>query len=160
MSVMDFVVPPPGCGRSVTDFWGWGAHRPQLRCPIMWVIIYGWAWNTRRGLKPKFYRLPRPWSLWGSSPARENSHVITGNRPRDLMVSNQKFWQPSHEAGRIANYNIRTATQLLLWGKSRCLLQELWNIMKSVQNIQSADRDLNPNLSHISTRVFLGFPGS
>jgi hypothetical protein len=25
--------PPPGCGRSVTDFWGWGAHRAQLRCP-------------------------------------------------------------------------------------------------------------------------------
>jgi hypothetical protein len=25
--------PPPGCGRSVTDFCGWGAHRAQLRCP-------------------------------------------------------------------------------------------------------------------------------
>jgi hypothetical protein len=30
---IDFVVPPPGCGRSVTDFWGWGAHRVQSRCP-------------------------------------------------------------------------------------------------------------------------------
>jgi hypothetical protein len=30
---IDFVVPPPGCSRSVTDFWGWGAHRAQLRCP-------------------------------------------------------------------------------------------------------------------------------
>jgi hypothetical protein len=29
----DFVVPPPGCGRSVTDFCGWGAHMAQLRCP-------------------------------------------------------------------------------------------------------------------------------
>jgi hypothetical protein len=28
-----FVVPPPGCGRSVTDFCGWGAHRAQLLCP-------------------------------------------------------------------------------------------------------------------------------
>jgi hypothetical protein len=27
------VVPPPGCGRSVTDFLVWGAHRAQLRCP-------------------------------------------------------------------------------------------------------------------------------
>jgi hypothetical protein len=25
--------PPPGYGRSVTDFWVWGAHRAQLRCP-------------------------------------------------------------------------------------------------------------------------------
>jgi hypothetical protein len=24
--------PPPDCGRSVTDFRGWGAHRAQLRC--------------------------------------------------------------------------------------------------------------------------------
>jgi hypothetical protein len=30
---MDFVVSPPGCGRSVTDFWGWDAHEVQLRCP-------------------------------------------------------------------------------------------------------------------------------
>jgi hypothetical protein len=29
---IDFVVPPPACGRSVTDFRGWGAHRAQLRC--------------------------------------------------------------------------------------------------------------------------------
>jgi hypothetical protein len=29
----DFVVPPPGCGRSVTDFVGWGSDRAQLRCP-------------------------------------------------------------------------------------------------------------------------------
>jgi hypothetical protein len=33
MSLMYFAVPPPGCGRSVTDFWGWDAHRVQLRCP-------------------------------------------------------------------------------------------------------------------------------
>jgi hypothetical protein len=30
---IDFAVPPPGCGRSVTDFWGWGAHIAQLCCP-------------------------------------------------------------------------------------------------------------------------------
>jgi hypothetical protein len=60
---------------------------------------YVWAWSTRRGLKPKFYRLPRPWSLWGSSPARENSHIKTGNRTRNLMLSSQKLWPPSHETG-------------------------------------------------------------
>ena len=30
---MDFVVSPPGCGWSVTDFWGRDAHEAQLRCP-------------------------------------------------------------------------------------------------------------------------------
>jgi hypothetical protein len=29
----DFMVPPLGFGLNVTDFWGWGAHRAQLRCP-------------------------------------------------------------------------------------------------------------------------------
>jgi hypothetical protein len=31
MSLVDFVVSPPGCARSVTDFWGWDAHEAQLR---------------------------------------------------------------------------------------------------------------------------------
>jgi hypothetical protein len=33
MSLMDFVVSPPGCGWSVTDFLGWDAHEAQLRFP-------------------------------------------------------------------------------------------------------------------------------
>jgi hypothetical protein len=33
MSLMDFVVSPPGSGRSVTEFWGWDVHEVQLRCP-------------------------------------------------------------------------------------------------------------------------------
>jgi len=33
MFIRTFVVPPPGCGGSVTDFWGWDAHEVQLRCP-------------------------------------------------------------------------------------------------------------------------------
>jgi hypothetical protein len=33
MSLMNFMVSPPGCGRSVTDFCGWDAHEAQLRCP-------------------------------------------------------------------------------------------------------------------------------
>jgi hypothetical protein len=33
MSLMDFVVSTPGCGRSVTDFLGWDAHEAQLGCP-------------------------------------------------------------------------------------------------------------------------------
>ena len=31
--LVDFVILPPGHGRSVTDFWGWDAHKAQLRCP-------------------------------------------------------------------------------------------------------------------------------
>jgi hypothetical protein len=94
----------PGCGRSVTDFWGWGAHRAQLRCPddvsdddMYECGVPGGALNL------KFYKLPRPWSLWGSSPAKKNSHGRTWNRTRDLMVSSQKLWAPSHEAGRYYN---------------------------------------------------------
>jgi hypothetical protein len=35
MSLMDLVVPPtaPGCDRSVTDFWGWGAYGALLTLP-------------------------------------------------------------------------------------------------------------------------------
>jgi hypothetical protein len=65
MSLMDFVVSPRCCGWSVTDFWGWDAHEAQLRCPDE-VDGNIWIWSTRRGLKPKLYYLPRPWSPWGS----------------------------------------------------------------------------------------------
>jgi hypothetical protein len=53
MSVMGFVVSPPGCGRNVTDLCGWDAHEAKLRCPD---DVGGdiWIWSTGRGLKPKF----------------------------------------------------------------------------------------------------------
>jgi hypothetical protein len=54
MSLMDFVVSPPGCGESVSDFWGWDAHEAQLRCPDE-VDGDIWIWSTRRGFNPKFY---------------------------------------------------------------------------------------------------------
>ena len=31
--LVNFVVFPPGHGRSVTDFWGWDAQEARLRCP-------------------------------------------------------------------------------------------------------------------------------
>jgi hypothetical protein len=54
MSLMDFVVSPPVCGRSETDFWGWDAHEAQLRCSDE-VDADIWIWSTKRDLKPKFY---------------------------------------------------------------------------------------------------------
>jgi hypothetical protein len=54
MSLMDFVVSPPDCDPSITDFWGWDARKAQLRCPRE-VDGDIWIWSTRRGLKPKFY---------------------------------------------------------------------------------------------------------
>jgi hypothetical protein len=54
MFLMDIVVSAPGCGRSVTDFWGWDAHEEQLRCTDE-VDGDIWTWSTRSSLKPKFY---------------------------------------------------------------------------------------------------------
>jgi hypothetical protein len=55
-----FLVPPPGCGRSVTDFWVWGANRAQLRCPDDVSDDIYERGVPGKGLKPKFYKLPRP----------------------------------------------------------------------------------------------------
>jgi hypothetical protein len=90
---IDFVVPPPGCGRSVTDFWGWGAHRAQLRCPddvsddIYEGGVPGGALNLNSTSYPDHGRygvLPMQGKILKAEPG---------------MVSSQKFWQPSHEAG-------------------------------------------------------------
>jgi len=53
-SFTDFVVFPPGHGRSVADFWGWDAHEAQLRCPDDVSGDIGGC-SARRALKPKFY---------------------------------------------------------------------------------------------------------
>ena len=81
MSFVDFVVLPPGHGRSVTDFWGWDAHEAQLRCPDdVWVVIEedvvsGGALNLNST------NLPRPWSPGESSPSRKIPTVEPGIEP-------------------------------------------------------------------------------
>jgi hypothetical protein len=72
MSLMDFVVSPPGCGWSVTDLRGWDAHEAQLRCPNE-VDGDIWIWSTRRGLKPKFYWTTQTMVNMGVFPFKEKS---------------------------------------------------------------------------------------
>ena len=99
MSFVDFVVLPPGHGRSVTDFWGWDAHESQLRCPDgVWVVLEE---DVVPGgiLNLNSTNLPRPWSPRESSPFKKNSHGRTGNQTQDLMISSQKLWPLDHEAG-------------------------------------------------------------
>jgi hypothetical protein len=102
MSLMDFVVSPPGCGRSVTDFWGWDPHKAQLRCPD-------------EALNISYTELPRPWSPWESSPSRKNPHGRTANQTRDLMIRCQKIWPLDHEAGHNPTLLFPEITLLKLW---------------------------------------------
>ena len=53
MSLTDFVVLPPGDGRSVTDFSDWDAHEARLRCPDDVSGDIGGC-SARRALKPNF----------------------------------------------------------------------------------------------------------
>jgi hypothetical protein len=100
MSLMDFVVSPSSCGRSVTEFWGWDPHEAQLRCPDE-VDGDIRIWSTGRGLNLSSTKLPRPWSPWESSLLKKNSLGRVRNRTLDLMISSQKLWPLDHEAGRI-----------------------------------------------------------
>ena len=85
--LVDFVVFPPGHGRSVTDFSGWDAHEARLRCPDdvsgdLEDVVPGGPLNLIST------NLPRP---AGILPFRENSHGRTGNRTLDLMISSQRL---------------------------------------------------------------------
>ena len=86
--LVDFVVLPPGHGRSVTEFWGWDVHEAQLRCPDDVSGDTGGC-SARRALKPKFYQLTQTMVTAGILPFKENSHDRAGNRTRDLMISSQ-----------------------------------------------------------------------
>jgi hypothetical protein len=95
MSLMDFVVSPPGCGRSVTDFWGLDAHEAQLRCP-----------DEVNG--DHDYEVPG-WVLAEVLPNYPD-HGHHGNLPFhgkismaepgiDFIISNQKIWPVDHGPG-------------------------------------------------------------
>ena len=88
--LVDFVVLPPGHGRSATDFWGWYAHEAQLRCPDDVSGDIGGC-SAGKVLKPKFYQPTQTMVTAGTLPFRENSHCRTGNRTVDLMISSQRL---------------------------------------------------------------------
>jgi hypothetical protein len=72
MSLMDFLVSLPCCGRRVTDFWGWDVHRAQLLCPDE-VDGDIWIRSTRRGLKSKFYKTTQTMVTMGIFPFKKKS---------------------------------------------------------------------------------------
>jgi hypothetical protein len=72
---------PPGCGRSITDFWGWDVHETQLLYPD--EVDGDGEYEVPGGaLNLSSTELPRRWSPWGSSPSRKNPHDRTWNRTR------------------------------------------------------------------------------
>jgi hypothetical protein len=113
MSLMDFVIFPPGCGRSVTDFWGWDAHKAQLRCPDE---VDGDIWSTRRSTLSNPIFLPPAYSQALVYFGLERDWWVTCNYPTVLKERNRKSttcaicWLKSllHEEKRREqeNYNI------------------------------------------------------
>ena len=80
MSLTDFVVFPPGHGRSVTDFSGWDAHEARLHCPDDVSGDIGGC-SARRALNLISTNLPRPWSPRESSPSGKIPTVEPGIEP-------------------------------------------------------------------------------
>jgi len=77
---VDFVVLPPGHGRSVTDFSGWDAHEAWLRCPEDVSGDIGGC-SARRAIKPKFYQPTQTMVTAGILPSGEIPTVEPGIEP-------------------------------------------------------------------------------
>jgi hypothetical protein len=138
MSLMDFVVSPPGCGRSVNDFWGSDAHQALLRCPDE-VDGDIWIWSAGRGLNLISTKLPKPWSPWESSPSRKNPHGKTGTRIRELMISSQKLWPLDHGGSQFCDYNRQDTDRIhlpQLWGSSIIHVEEFLQVSIQRNNVQ------------------------
>jgi hypothetical protein len=88
MFLMNYVVSPPGCGRSVTDFEVGTPMKRSYVVPMRWMVIYE---VPEGALNLSSNKLPRPLSPWESSPSRRNPHGRTGNRTQDLMMNTQKL---------------------------------------------------------------------
>jgi len=119
--LVDFVVFPPGHGRSITDFWGWDAHEARLRCPSDVSGDIGGC-SARTALKPKFYQHTQTMVTAGILPFRENSQGRTGNQTQDLMISSQRLWPLDHEAG----LDVRCKDEQTFVRKHHVLILEPW----------------------------------
>jgi hypothetical protein len=53
--------------------------------------LIGWM----RGVKPKFYQLPRPWLPWGSSPIREKIRDLVISSP-ETLTTRPRGWSCVH----------------------------------------------------------------
>ena len=131
-SFVDFMVLPPGHGRSVIDFWGWDAHEAQLRCPDgVWVVIEGDV-VPGGALNLNSTNLPRPRSPWESSPSRKNPTVEPGIEPGTswLVVRDS-----DHQTTRLVQYieyfdtqNTHTHTYIYIeWPINRCYQMQYCN---------------------------------
>ena len=106
MHFVDFVVLPPGHGRSVTDFWGWDAHEAQLRCPDgVWVVI---EWNIVPGgaLHLNSTNLPRTWLPRVSSPSRKIPTVELGIETGASWLVVRDSEHLGHEARQLHKYTV------------------------------------------------------
>ena len=81
MSFVDFVVLPPGHGRSVTDCWVSDAHEAQLRCPDDMRVVIEEDVVPGGALNLNSTNLPRTWSPRESSPSRKIPTVEPGIEP-------------------------------------------------------------------------------
>jgi hypothetical protein len=99
----------PKCDRLLRVERPWGT---VYVVPVRWVVMY--EYEVPGGdLNLNSTKLPRPWSLWGSSASRKNPHGRTGNRTQeDLLISSQKLWPLDHEAGQ--NPNVALSIVILL----------------------------------------------
>ena len=90
MFIRIFVVRPPGCGGSVTDFSVWDAHEAQLPCPdgIRGDILGN---EVPGGALRLDLLTTQTMVTTGILPLQENSHDRAGNRTRDLVISSQKL---------------------------------------------------------------------
>ena len=76
--LVDFVVLPPGHGRSVNDFWVWDAQEAQLRCPD---DVSGDRGVPGGPLNLNSTNLPTPWSPRESYPSGKIPTVEPGIEP-------------------------------------------------------------------------------
>ena len=95
--LVDFVILPPGHGRSVTDFWGWEAHEAQLRSPDDLSGDIGRC-SARRPLNLNSTNLPRQWSPRESSPSGKIPTVEPGIEPGTSWLVVKRLWPLDHEA--------------------------------------------------------------
>jgi hypothetical protein len=114
MSVMDFVVSPPGCGWSVTDFWGGTPMRPGYVVSMRWMVIYGYG-MPGGALNLNYTNYPDHGQHEDPPLSGKNPHGRSSNRTRDHMTTRPRGWSHIFFSNNCRRHVTKNCNLMTFW---------------------------------------------
>ena len=132
-------------------------------CVVPMRMMVKWEVNLRcqgGGLNQISTNYPDHGHHWRLPLSRKNAHGRAENRTRDLMVSSQELWSPSHEAGHTwtmyCSENTRSQNAVVSCDGKLILFSVVFYLVRDMNKFYFRRNNLNINKRHKDQILILG----